>query len=394
MKKSQITFFIILGIIILVAAYFMFYFSSTTKEQQAGVETETASKELFSSARVKAFSTNCLSTALDEGLEVLGRQSGFITKDCKGSVFSGGFPQILYDRTVQPKNLFLDNRLNKCNESLNYSVIYLIRSNTPLAPYYWPSVNFTENGSATNLGRSALPDLSGTSFSLESQLDSFMSANIRDCLNFTEFQENVTAGNVTVRTKINENDVTSVMNVTILIDGTPVTEMTDFKAVRKIRLRNIYDFVNELISKDNSLLLFNLANDYKTVLSWRPGFALSVINVSNSTDIIVVNDSLSSLYAENYLFVFARENRPPVISFIPDKQSLQATTISPELYDPDEDALSHSIVWYNNAVSDTSPVPTSCPKIGSDYVCNATINVTDPAGLYDSQNFKVYLPSG
>ena len=391
MKKSQITFFIVLGVIIVIAAYFMFYFSSSTKEETSETGTEEATKELLGSSRVKTFVTNCLSSSLDDGLEITGRQSGYITKDCQGNVFSQPFPYALYGMMIQPQNLSYDSKTSRCNSSKNYTVIYLIRNNTYYpSPDKYPSENFTENGTAANYGRSALPDLRTAQFSIESQLDSYIASRARDCLNFSGFQQGVTAGNVTVKTSVNEVDVTAEMNVSIIIEGKPFTELTNFKVSRKIRLKNIYDFVNEMISKDNSFLSFNLTNDYKKLSFWKSGFEVNVVEISNQTDIIVVNDSLSSLFGENYLFVFARQNRPPVISFIrdiPTGDGSKPVKAPYYAFDPDEDILNVTIVWYDGSKSDMSPKPSGCPG----KMCNANITVTDPAGLYDFQQFKVYL---
>jgi hypothetical protein len=392
MRKSQITFFIVLGVIIVFAAYFMFYFSSSTKEDVAETGTEAATKELLRSSSVKTFVTSCLSSALDDGLEIIGRQSGYITKDCKGNVFSSSFPDALYRLTIQPQNLSYGSKNSSCSLSNNYTVIYLIRSNTYYPPAEaYPSVNFTENGSAANFGRSALPDLRSTPFSIESQLDSYIASRAKDCLNFSGFQQGITAGNVTIGTSINEVDVTAAMNVSIVIEGKPFTELSNFKASKKIRLKNIYDFVNEMISKDNSFLAFNLKDDYRKLSTWKSGFEVDVIEVSNQTDIIVVNDSLSSLFGENYLFVFARQNRPPVISFIKDIPNVQPTPVHYTALDPDEDNLTVKIVWDLPRWPEgpNSPNPYNCPGLS----CYANITVTDPAGLYDFQGFRVYVPS-
>ncbi len=394
MKKGQITFFLILGVIIVIAAFFMFYFSGQAREETSQATTEEAAKELFSSTRVKAFVTQCLSRSLDEGLEVLGRQSGYITRECKGNVFEV-FPTPLYDLTIQPKNLFYDSTQNKCNESLNYSVTYLIRKNR-IHPAHYPSENFTETGESTgNYGRSSLPDLRDSDFSWEVQLDNFVKANVEDCLDFTDFQEGVTAGNVTVQTSINEFDVTSNLNVTVVIEGTPLAELTDFKVTKRIRLNSLHEFVNELISKDNSFLSFNMARDYEDLASWKHGFSLQLTEVSDTTDIVVVNDSLSSLYAQDYTFVFARENRPPVVSFIEDQDVLSSITVPVFTFDPDEDALTESVIWdplssgLLHPNGRLSPAPVNCT--GSD--CFANITIFDPQGLNDSQRFKVFIPN-
>jgi hypothetical protein len=168
----------------------------------------------------------------------------------------------------------------------------------------------------------------------------------------------------------------------------------------RVRLKKIYDFVSDLVSRDNSFLSFNMSSDYTKLPSFQSGFSagsasgfsLKVNEVNQSVDVVVVNDSLSFLKGKNYVFRFARENRRPVISYLPDQQSLDPVNILANVppllrvYDPDEDILNITIVWYNGDTGFISPDPSTCPSAS----CNATITVVDPAGLKDSQIFRVY----
>lgn len=365
-KKGQITFFIILGIILLGAAILVFFTAGREEVEQRDVEQ--IADELFRSADVQRFVQNCLDFAVTDSVALIGEQGGNILAEQPGNVYEG------LPTRVQPKTT--DN------------ITHLIRKRRFIrGGEQYPSQNFEENGTPTYLGESAIPSLRKTEgpFSWQEQIETYVHNRTTNCLNFTQFNKEVQAGNITVNTSINANDVSTEIQVQVVIEGNPVRELTGFQSKTRIRLQRIHEFLQDIITQDNSLLLFNMSKDYNESSYWDSGVNLTVEEINESIDKIILEDYFSNLQGQSYKFQFIRENRIPVLSYIPEKQTVSGkVTMTAEAYDPDEDSMTYSIndtEWEQTDNSFRSPEVGSCPN----FRCVANLSVQDLEGLKDWQ---------
>ena len=83
-KRGQITIFILLGLVILLIFGFIFYTTSYQKETRQKTTTEKTILDSFKSTVVTERTTICLENSLQRGLNLLGRQGGYIYKDQPG----------------------------------------------------------------------------------------------------------------------------------------------------------------------------------------------------------------------------------------------------------------------------------------------------------------------
>lgn len=286
-KKAQISFFIILGIILLGGAIFAFYLTGTQEVQQKN--SQQLAQELFKNSDVQRFVQNCLDVSLTNASETIGMQGANILPGEPGNLYSQ-FPPQIHPKTSSINGINITHLIKKPRSQIETLVC-------------------NETG-IVYLGDSAMPSLLKTegAFSIQEQMEKYIQNQTAGCLDFSQFNKQIKAGNITINLTTNDNDISAKMEVQVTIQGNPVTELTSFETSKKIRLKKIYDLTKDIITQDNSMITYNISTDYNQSSFWTTGINLNVQKI-NEGDLIKIEDSLSSIRGQPYTFQFVSETR-------------------------------------------------------------------------------------
>ena len=356
-KRGQVTVYIIIGIIILFLAILLFYFRGTTEKEMGMQELVRAQKIPKEARPITNYVTTQLDDATKKGLLLIGMQGGYIYE-------SQGVPHI-QDPTGEGSDFIYDN---------NYKVSYdIYKQDSDLFyfyfhepwPYPWkkfPNVGGEYFPAGFNIfGINNLPPLNGPDpISIESQLTEFITNYLRDKINLIIFDEqgfeiDADVNKINVSVIIGENDVIVFLEYPLGINKTitnTITNVSYFYTNPQIRLKKVYNFVYDIISKDTVDILFNITNinnipSYIEGINIKKNESAYCLN-SCCDDLIIIKDNKSMLYAKPYTFQFARENRYPALHYL-DIPMLQfegysnavitEDDINPKADDPDEDVI-------------------------------------------------------
>ena len=362
LTKAQISTFIILGLLAFLIFGFIFYVVKSTTEQVVEESTEKVIIEALRKESISSYVTLCLDRSLRQGLNLIGKQGGYIYKDQPGSIIP-----------------FKVSSTNYEQEDVTY-LIEPIPSKPPWYPCFTPKDHPVYCGFVNNFtlfpdvfkytfGTSRLPFLYKNQglYSIQEQLESYISYHTKKCSNFTglvtleqyEFY-NITEGNVSAEVLFHENDVSVILNYPVSIqipEYAPVTDLLEFKSTAKVRFRKIYDAAKEIIQKDNNFLDYDIIIDTESRFYLGEHLKFSEIPeahiikkiINTFDDIIIINDSLSKTNGDSYIFQFVRKNRNPVLDYIniSTTEQGQSIIIKPNANDPDEDLVSFSLSGEN-----------------------------------------------
>ncbi len=148
LKKSQITIFIILGVVILITIGVLFYVRGKLVKKEVLAETQVVGELPELAREVEVFINNCLDDVAKNGVDLLGKQSGYIyqhnwcddTTKCP-LITSNPF---ITERTIQNKNNAIHGITNLAdNYKLSYLLYYDKNSHSP-ALSYLPPIDSTQ----------------------------------------------------------------------------------------------------------------------------------------------------------------------------------------------------------------------------------------------------------
>jgi len=196
-------------------------------------------------------------------------------------------------------------------------------------------------------------------YSIQSQLEVFIANETKECVDFSFFREyvaelgyNITLGQVIANISFGVDDIGVKIDFPIIIrikGYQPVTSLLNFYATEPVRLYKIIDVATNLIYYDIMDVEFRVKENFPrfkgediTNKEGYGGIDVEVIDLWENVSIVIINDSSSRLGSQNhYVFMFARENRPPALDHIADKYVVVGDVLefSPIAYDPDEDDL-------------------------------------------------------
>jgi hypothetical protein len=89
-----------------------------------------------------------------------------------------------------------------------------------------------------------------------------------------------------------------------------VTDLKEFIVSYPVRLKKIHDFASVIMDKDTGNISFDIrVSDGETS-------ATTVQDVFGKDDFVVIRDSESRILDQEYVFQFARKNRPPALYYI------------------------------------------------------------------------------
>jgi hypothetical protein len=319
-KKAQITWFMIIGIILLFLAGIFFFYARTILENVP----ETRAGDL---EPVNAYIANCIDQTASRALELAGKQGGYIFQS------QGGLVKDFKDE--HKGSFFMPYKEERTQ--ITYKVPYAIRKRErdyliyKANPPEYPWVGFP--GSPPNykgiFGDSDLPPLykKDGPFSIQAEIEIYIKNNLLQCLDFSVFRDyQITAPSSPEEIKtslvIAKNDIRISVECPVQVSmGFETRQLTDFNVRKSMRLKEVYDFTENLIKWDNTDITFDIEKSSGGIYSDRKE------DIYSKDDIIIVKDQNSLLGNRPYEFWFARQNRPPAFNPSGDHQ------------DPDEDAL-------------------------------------------------------
>ena len=392
-KKAQITMFIILGIIIVALFGFVYYIYRQSAERNI----EAQARQVYSRISEQAFSfyvETCLNQILEQGLETIGNQGGYFYENQSGFLFSEDY--------YIPRNS--DN------------IAYLIYQDS--YPDYYPCrptdeapdfCRFPLTTTSLFLGTSQMPTLT----QLKRQLEKYVTEEIskpNSCAdpewltqNYTEFKGyefgiNKSAIKADIRFLANAVKVKLDYPIMLTIGNTePIMEFLYFTAGTDIRFLKIHNTLVKFIIESDLRKLDFRATEINLRQQVTDIFKLGNVDIEISQesqdDVFIITD-YDSKTSENreYLFQFARKNRPPVLDYIHQHEHPQN---HPDYYDylvieGEQINLSPSII-IEDPDEDTyvSSIPQFLPSAVGKH--NIIINATDMHGLSDSQKVRILI---
>ncbi len=457
-KKGQLTVFILISIVLVVIFSILFSIYTNAQQTKDDEQRELQYSNLIQNSLIKNSIDICFDTQIVKGLELLGKQGGFIYGSQGGS--------------VDINNIYY---LNYSGFNVNYGIRrrepgskFYIKP-IPEYPYtgkldkkdfpYFGMINFT--GLCKPLGANSDCTSKSVYNSFEEQLEIYIENGTRQCLESTLIHESfenyniTTGGDPELKVEFGKANVIFNLNynISFVFVDRIVNGVEDFKVVKNIRLKQLYNFIRDMMSNEITDIKFDIDNDFGKLRSMKSGFKVSrnrqpctkCSAPKKYDDIIKVMDSESLLEGNPYAFFIARENRIPALELITQK-GLELSTeynfklkegdemvVMPVAYDPDEETSfefnysgwqetqleffdfndpnyddkspdeSISITKYNN--ENDQPKEWTKSKLYVDDYPNANYSVTmndvghhvlkvgvkDRQGLYDYQDVKVFV---
>ena len=393
MRKAQITAFILIAILIFAAFGFVYYLASFGAKERLEKAEQEAATALIDNDVIKAYVTNCLDDATRQGLTLLGRQGGVLydyqaetsgsSAAPEGTIDVPGIGNITYIET-QPRFI------------TDYPNTYPYLAETPYYPcqcpggycdYSFENPCFFRAQAGLSMPYFADSRLNPLKEKIKMQLEEFIAGRTYDCMNFTnmpglEIYE-ITKNNATAFVIFSDakTNVELDFEVTVTEAGhEPVIVVLKYFTEQPVRFKKVYDVVDELIRRDSTNFLFNLKDNFSSVLqAKRAGGQMSIVKLHGNlreleaprlynvggNDLFKITDTDSSLYGMPYEFYVLRQNNIPSLDYIgetdPAKRMYrnngnvydyivplgQVITINPQAYDVDEDNLTYSYSGWN-----------------------------------------------
>ena len=333
-KRGQITIFIIIGILFFatfgIGAYFVSTALKTTSEQQL----DKINQDLFQTSGLEEYTNRCLQKSLEDGIKQLGLQGGYFYSDQPG--------------TLLPRALKIDRQL--FNKNVTYLIINSFTTKAPEYPCFTGTIAprfcnfFTKKSKYSeiekhNFGKSTIPHLykANTGFSIEEQLQLYIINKTKYCTNFEELlsrpefkQYKVIEGDIIANVTFRDNDVYThvVYPLVFEIKGkSTVIKKLDFEIDANVRFKKMFEVAQEIIQRDIDTIHFNpeteiqkgyfidYNNQQKKLFFSDNDFQFQIERGSND-DVFTLTDKSTILGGDYFKFVFARENRPPVLDYV------------------------------------------------------------------------------
>ncbi len=290
-KRSQITLFILLGLVTFIIFLFLFYLSGIAADKGS---VEKTSQEALETSAIKYYVYSCLDKASIEGIQILGRQGGFIHEYQEGSIINWSVPYYNYSDgnqtanvsyqiyngisgDIEPIDSFIRNdpitSLNNyypCRQGYNYSFYDPIQGDLCLQSYNSTMeafgtagniIRFGKTGLSSQANKGIIPDLCSENvnlnlysctcpsshkceYSVQAQLEAYIENRSVECLNFSEFPGyNVTYGIPEVNVTLGTEDIGVFLNLPFTIrriHGLPESKMSQFHSIYRVRLKDIH----------------------------------------------------------------------------------------------------------------------------------------------------------
>jgi hypothetical protein len=397
--KAQITMFVILGLVLFILAIMFFSFIKQFKPKP-----NTVSKIIdeLETGRLKEHVTSCMTEVGAEGLEKLGANGGVIYDFEGGRIpFNNSALGVEYLNYTFMDNLYLVAYGLKKNTNcslIDYSIEgypYPGVSIDQLNPFY----NDLQTGCVYNTPQSGYDGFFGQNvmnklcylarqsgcesfangpimgFTLQKQLEDYISAKLPLCIDFDAFTQRMDADitvNATpvVETNIHDGEILLVTKYPITIsfeNQEPVTQIITYQTTLNVRLSRVYNFLHNNFVMESKIPGFDINTSYTTSLYWREGIELQRIKAPCTScplpalydDVVEVIDRESSVNGKPFIFRTAIENRRPALDLISD-QVVDVNTFSAgetldlplNAYDPDDSPITYYFLSFGYGKED------------------------------------------
>lgn len=336
-KKSQVTIFIIIGLVIFMVFGLMFYATTVIRITKLKAQAEKIVEDLLETTALSYYVDLCIEKSLKEGLQLIGNQGGRIYHYQPGSLY----------KTPQRHIVFNDGQER-------YDVSYGIANDTSyqaVIPPKYPCKYGDAGGFPAYCGFINDPGiflpLSGYFFainnipplcagqgtycgvkSIEEQLESYVSNQTKECVEFesiiginTTF--NITEGDITTNITIGDSGITAVVDFPLLIKigkYEPVIKILEFSAYTDNRLKMMYQWINDIVRNETKDLNHDIEFDSTDSPYYNPEFTLQKLtDIFKHDDVIIVTDTnpIFNLKGKQFSFKFAVENIYPALDYIP-----------------------------------------------------------------------------
>lgn len=355
--KSQVTMLVIIGLALFIVVSLVLYLSKSTIKKQTQQNIKRTQETAIETQPIKEFVSRCLDKLTKDAIVLLGKQGGYIYSSQGGT---------LIDFIETDEGLFF---VRHNNLKVAYNILpptFSVGQYSSIAPDYpWPTFPYETAFSNAEIfdgyfGINNMPPLniSGGPNSIQTQIETFVDSNIAKCMNFEIFEKqalNIDAKQSKTSLTIGSSDVSIKSSIPIKVTNTitnEITELNDFSTKIDIRLKDIYFFINDLISNDIKNIKFDISSPDNNLNS----FSVQVIrDVVQFDDLIMVADEKTIIYNKPYEYVFARRNRAPALYYLKknilefpqnyelkESDLLQGSSLKAE--DPDEDSISFRII--------------------------------------------------
>ncbi|MBW3016954.1 hypothetical protein KY316_01160, partial [Candidatus Woesearchaeota archaeon] len=349
-KRAQVTIFIILGIIIIIA--FLLVMMLTNRYSETDRQAVALAKSKLDASVVSYYVTGCIEQAFNKGMVLLSSQGGRIYSNQNGSMLNcdalnctlaGSIANVSYGLTLSP-NQYATPKYPCIDNSLTW----------PYCKFYFHPVYSQQ---ISLFGQETLPAME----SIQRQLEEYIEYDVDKCINFdtigldSGLPFSIQRESPEVEVEIGSQDVkvNLFLPITIDVGGNIVSEVKQYTYADSIRLKQIYNFVSDIIKTDNRLLSYNVATDFQKSRWFSSGMQFSIsYNRKQNDDLITITDQNSRINDKPLEFKFARQNLPPVLNYVHTNFSTpiydniylegQQLQITAEGFDPNEDNLIYS----------------------------------------------------
>ncbi|MFC1728434.1 hypothetical protein ACFLZ7_03150 [Nanoarchaeota archaeon] len=402
LKRGQITIFMILGLVIIATFSFVMYSTSEVQRIQLQEQAEKVTADILETTALETYVTLCADKALEDGLDLIGKQGGRILPEQGGlpTVRFSGIPFGIENKTYHISYGVVRESvlgtllfpLYPCLISENFPPAYCkFISGLPIFPSRKYKFGYSNLPPLCKTAKECGYDLLGGSMSIQEQLEYYIANKTKECVDFSPiigFNEtyNITKGNVSVNLTIGESSLTAIIDFPLVFEFQqfqPVITFSRFETSSPARLKRVYKFANDLVKKDTTKLDFEIDKDANNTAYYYQSLGINRIkNMRFYDDLVRITDN-TFFSGEKFLFQFMIENRAPVLDYIapPGPFSNNCTefdivlienksiTIIPKAQDPDDDKIIFEYSeWKADYVEDfVNATKETCPRVEYDY---------------------------
>ena len=325
-KTAQITAFLLVGMLILITFGFVYYVASTMITSK--IRTEQTEKIPLEIQPVKTYIETCLDGIAKEGLDLIGKQGGYIYQNQGGMVKCCPIKHEYSDAGGNKKSFSSD-----VEEFDSYNSSYWIYALGSLGyvkmPDLEPRIILSWQQAGINFFVPASPP------SILNQLENFTKLRFsKNCTDLSVFEQFDISKNTEPKVKVNLGRYDVQFDLTWPIEikyQGKKTKISSFSVKENIRLKLIYSLARNIAFDDARDIDYHLISDGN---SNRYFPSIKIQSKKFSYDIIEITDNESILYGKPYILSFIRENRIPYT-----KLKIVNSMVTIEAKDADEDYL-------------------------------------------------------
>ncbi|MFP4523770.1 MAG: hypothetical protein ACLFO2_00445 [Candidatus Woesearchaeota archaeon] len=394
--KGQATIFVVLGLVLVAVFAFALYARSLLTTDRAQQEAERILTDVIQTNSINYYVENCLEDVSADAIRHAAARGG-LSSDHEGDPWQDHF---LYNDTGQVYEVAYAIKPNDRCDEVSLDPPPYPRPRTELEDLYgiYEGSSCKSDRLSGFLGKAALPKLcylkGANAFretpghsalacktnaytlrddNIQNDLQRNITEGLKTCADFSLYEDilghNITVhedeANTTVIYGQDKVHVTATYPFTVRVsDGQTVVAMREFSYTSPYRLKQVYEYLINLVKNDNKRYDFNLTESYDDVDGYDPSFDVTVIqdpcadhedcpeNGPLYDDVIRLEDRREDARVDNRTLVFhaAIRNRRPALDYIHetgnsdyDLQAREDDTLwlTPEGYDPDDRGVSY-----------------------------------------------------